>query len=225
MECPYSHETIEAIYETINHLNILGMDVKVPLPLWITSQIFAFFALIFSFWAWQVKEKTKVLLLVGIFSMLLAASASLLENYTLGVLFGLAGIRNFVFFYLDKRVSRGVIVPRWVYLFFAGVFITATVASTVVLVYVFQVPTRGAWLEWLICITLIGLIVGNIQKGTDLMRVSFIANRVFNIINHVFFANVIAVIIAISAIASNIIYYIRMFFAWEKERKQIKVEG
>ena len=206
-------------YETISPIIILGMEVNVPLPQWIISQVFAFFALIFSFWAWQVKEKMKVLLLVGIFSMLLAASASLLENYTLGVLFGLAGIRNFTFLYLDWRISKGKNVLRWVQYFFAGVFITATVTSTVVLVYVFKVPTRGAWLEWLICVTLIGLIIGNIQKGTDLMRISFIANRAFNIVNHIYFANIIAVIIAISAIASNIIYYIRQFSAWMKNRK------
>jgi hypothetical protein len=209
-----------AAIEAESAINILGMVVTVPLPQWIVSQIFAFFALIFSFWAWQVKEKMRVLLLVGTFSLLLAASASLLENYTLGVLFGLAGIRNFTFLIIDWRISKGANVPRWVQYFFAGVFIVATVTSTVLLVYVFQVRTYAIWLEWMICATLVGLIIGNIQKGTDLMRVSFIANRVFNIINHVYFANIIAVIIAISAIASNIIYYIRQFITWKKEHNK-----
>ena len=197
----------------------MNIDVDFSNPLWITSQVFAFIAFIFSVWAWQVKDKIKMMFLVGIFSLALAISASFLSNFTLGVLFGLAAIRNFVFCYLDWRVSKGKHVDRWLPYFFAGVFITATITSTVVLVYILRVETVGAWLEWLICITLIGLIIGNILKGTNLMRCSFIANRVFNIINHAYFYNIIAVIIAVSAIGSNIVFYIRQFIAGRKERK------
>ena len=193
-------------------------------PFWVTSQILAFVALILSFWAWQIKEKVKLMVMVGTFSMFLAASASFLENYTLGVLFGLAGVRNYVFSYLDWRVKKEKFVAKWLPYFFACVFITATVGSTVILVYIVQVPTYGAWLEWMICVTLIGLIIGNIQKGTDLMRVSFIGNRVFNIINHVHFNNVIAVIIAVTAISSNVIFYIRQFVGWYKKRNKEQIE-
>jgi hypothetical protein len=56
------------------------------------------------------------------------------------------------------------------------------------------------------------------------MRVSFIANRAFNIINHVYFNNVIAVIIAVSAIGSNIVFYIRQLAAWMKERNTVNEE-
>ena len=157
--------------------------------------------------------------LVGTFSAFLVASAFLLLNYTLALLFGLAAIRNFVFCYLDWRVSKGKYVAKWLPIFFAGVFIVSTVGSTVWLVHILQVPTYGWQLEWLICLTLIGLIIGNILKGTNLMRVSFIANRVFNIINHHYFTNVIAVIIASAAILSNIIFYIRELVAWMKKRK------
>ena len=200
------------------------MEINFNDPLWITSQVFAFFALIFSVWSWQVKEKIKMMFLVGTFSAFLAISASFLENYTLGVLFGLAAIRNFVFCYLDWRVSKGRKVAKWLPIFFAVVFATATISSTIILVYVVQVSTVGAGLEWLICTTLLGLIIGNILEGTNLMRVSFIANRVFNIINHVYFANVIAVIIAVAAIGSNIVFYIRQLVAWKKERKKEKAE-
>ena len=193
-------------------------------PLWVTSQIFAFFALIFSVWSWQIKNKVKMMFMVGIFSALLAVSASLLQNYTLGVLFGLAAVRNFVFSYLDWRVSKGKKVAKWLPYFFAVIFAVSTITSTVVLVYVLQVPTFGAWLEWLICATLLGLIVGNVLAGTNLMRCSFIANRVFNIINHIYFNNAIAVIIALAAIGSNIVFYIRELVAWIKQRKKSKGE-
>jgi len=196
------------------------MDFNFSDPLWIISQIFAFLALIFSIWSFQVKSKIKLLFLIGTFSVFLAISASFLENYTLGVLFGLAGIRNFVFCYIDWRISKGVKVPRWISYMFAAIFAIATITSTVVLVYIFQVDTAGIWLEWMICLTLLGLILGNILEGTNLMRCSFIANRVFNLVNHIYFDNAIAVIIAVAAIASNIIYYIRMLFAWLKERKK-----
>ena len=206
-------------YGTIGPFLGIYFVLNVPLPLWITSQVFAFFAFIFSVWSWQVKNKIKMMLLVGIFSAFLAISASFLENYTLGVLFGLAAIRNFVFCYLDWRVSKGKFVAKWLPYAFAGLFATLTIASTVILVYILQVPSVGAWLEWLICATLLGLIIGNILKGTNLMRCSFIANRIFNIINHAHFANIIAVFIAISAIASNLIFYLREWISWTKERK------
>ena len=186
---------------------------------WVVSQVFAFFAFIFTVWAWQVKNKIKMMFLVGLFSTFLAVSATLLLNYTLGVLFGLAAVRNFVFCYLDWRVSKNKYVAKWLSYFFAGVFITATVAATVVLVHIIRVPSYGAWLEWMICVTLIGLIIGNIQKGTNLMRISFIANRGFNIVNHAYFVNITAVIIAIAAIGSNLIFYLRQLIAWKKERK------
>ena len=214
--------TFSSLFNTI----VYNMDFNFSDPLWIISQIFAFLALIFSIWSFQVKSKIKLLFLIGTFSVFLAISASFLENYTLGVLFGLAGIRNFVFCFIDWRISKGTKVPRWISYAFAVVFATATITSTIVLVYIVQVRTAGIWLEWLICLTLLGLIVGNILEGTNLMRCSFIANRVFNLINHIYFVNVIAVIIAVAAIASNIIYYIRMLIEWiQKKRKETHYEN
>jgi len=201
------------------------MEINFSDPLWITSQVFAFLALIFSIWSFQVKNKIKMMLLIGLFSMFLAISASFLENYSLGALFGLAAVRNFVFCWLDWRESRGMRVLKWLRYALAAVFAVATVTSTVILVYIIGVRTVGPWLEWLICGTLLGLIVGNILEGTNLMRISFIANRAFNIINHIYFGNVIAVIIAVSAIGSNLVFYAREFAARSKARKQTSGEA
>jgi len=206
---------VEFIYELPNHLQS---------PVWIVSQIFSFIALVFMVWSFQIKNKIVLMLFLGIGTTALAISATFLGNYTLAVLFGLAAVRNYVFSYFDWRGSRGNDVPKWLYYSFAGFFTLSTIVSTVVLVHILQVATYGAWLEWLICITLVGLIIGNVLEGTTLMRLSFVANRVFNIINHVYFANVIAVIIAVLAIISNIIYYVRMLISWLKERKRLADE-
>jgi len=196
------------------------MDINFSDPYWITSQVFSFIALVFMVWSFQIKNKVILMLFLGIGTTALAISAAFLGNFTLSVLFGLAAVRNYVFSYFDWRGSRGNDVPKWLYYSFAALFTALTVVSTILLVHVWHVDTFGAWLEWIICITLVGLIVGNVLKGTNLMRVSFIGNRVFNIINHVYFANVIAVIIAVLAIISNIIYYVRMFITWNKKRKE-----
>jgi len=196
----------------------LHSEIRFDQPLWIVSQVFAFFALVFTIWAWQVKNKVRMMMLVGLFSAFLAFSATLLANFTLGVLFGLAAIRNFVFCYLDMKVEQGIHVPKRIPYTWAAVFATATISSTVVLVHIVGVDSVGPWLEWFICITLLGLIVGNILNGTNLMRVSFISNRVFNIINHIYFSNLIAVIIAVCAIGSNLVFYLREFVAWRKTR-------
>ena len=198
------------------------VDYRIHETTWWISQVFAFMSLIVMFWSFQIKDKLKMMLLLGLGTTFLAISAAFLGNWTLTVLFALASIRNYVFCYFEWRALVERPVARWLWYFFAGVFIVATVASTVLLVHVIRVDTAGTWVEWLICMTLIGLIVGNVISGTDLMRISFVANRSFNIINHWYFANVIAVIIACLTISSNIIFYIRMFFAWKKERKAMK---
>jgi len=192
------------------------MNVYFNDPLWLASQAFAILALIFSVWAFQVKKKIKLMVLTGLFSMFLAISASFLANYSLAVLFGLAAIRNFVFSYLDWRVKVGKKVPKWLPYSFAVIFAATTITATALLWH----TGMALWLEVMICLTLLGLIVGNVQKGTNLMRCSFMANRSFNIINHVYFSNIIAVVIAIAAITSNVVFYIRQ---WIKARgkKQI----
>jgi len=179
-------------------------------PMWRLSQVFAFFAFIFSIWSWQMKDKVKCLFLVGMFSWLLVISAALLGNWTLSVLFGLAAVRNFVFCFFDWRGRRGKVVARKWYVIFAWIFAISTFSSTIVLVHIMRLPSVGWWLEWLICITLLGLIIGNILQGTKLMRWSFVANRVFNTINHAYFANVIAIVIAVAAILSNLLFFARM---------------
>jgi len=210
---------MEASYGILGPVFGFYFPLNVPLQTWIISQAFAFVALIFSVWSWQVKNKVKMMLLIGLFSAFLVMSAFLLLNYTLALLFGLAAIRNFVFCYLDWRVSKGKYVAKWLPYLFAAIFATATIVSTIVLVHVIQVAIYAVWLEWLICMTLLGLILGNIMKGTNLMRISFIGNRVFNIINHAYFDNIIAVIIAMLSIGSNIVFYIREFVAWCKNKK------
>jgi len=187
-------------------------------PVWWVSQVFALIALITFVWGWQIKNKVRMMTLIGIASTALVISAVLLGNFSLGVLFGLAAIRNFVFAYLDWRKAKGKYVAHWLSYFFAVIFAISTItASTLFMTvpylrqYVAVIGGRRAiWLEFFIMITLLGLILGNILKGTNLMRVSFVLNRIFNIINHVYFANLIAVIIATLSIGSNLIYYLRM---------------
>ena len=164
------------------------------------------------------------MLLLGLGTTFLAVSAAFLGNWTLTVLFGIASVRNYVFCYFEWRGLKERPVAKWLWYFFAGVFISATVASTIILVHIVQVPIHSVWLEWCICITLIGLVIGNVISGTHLMRGSFVANRVFNIINHWHFSNIIAVFIACMTISSNIIFYIRQLVGWLMERKKVQAE-
>ena len=219
---PYYYDQVSPYNYLLGPFFGIYFPSRVPLATWIWSQVFAFISLIFSVWSWQVKNKVRMMFLIGMFSAFLVMSAFLLINYTLALLFGLAAIRNFVFCYLDWRVEKGKYVAKWLPYFFAIFFASATIISTIVLVYIIQVDTVGAWLEWLICITLLGLIMGNILKGTNLMRISFIANRTFNIINHYAFNNLIAVIIALLSISSIIIFYIRLLVEHMVKRKKEK---
>lgn len=190
--------------------------------IWIVSQVFAFFALVTMFWSFQITDKLKMMLLLGLGTTFLAISAAFLGNWTLTVLFGVASLRNYVFCYFEWRGLKDRPVARFWWWFWAAIFIGATVISTIVLVYIVQVDTVGAWLEWLITITLSGLVIGNVIAGTHLMRISFVANRAFNIINHWYFSNIIAVFIACMTITSNIIFYIRELIKWIRRKRAEK---
>ena len=157
------------------------------------------------------------MLLIGWGSVFLAVSATFLHNYSLGVLFGLAAVRNFVFSCTDALKEAGKNVPQWLIYSLAAVFAISTITASAMLYHL----GVNWWVEFFICLTLLGLIVGNVLPGQNVMRVSFMANRGFNIINHIYFNNAIGVIIATCAIVSNIVYYIRQFIA----RRQNKVSN
>jgi len=195
---------------------------------WWISQFFALICLVFFIWCFQIRNKVKMMTLTGIGCMAFAVSAALLSNFAISGMFVLAGIRNFVFAYFDWRIAKGKRMDKWLYYFFCGFFIVTTIASTVVLnlpsvVYFlsrgyYAVSRTPIWLEVVITATLIGLIVGNILKGTNVMRISFIINRIFTIINHIFVGNLIGMIIAVCAIISNFVYYIKLFIDIKKKR-------
>ena len=191
-------------------------DAQASNPLWIVSQVFAFIALVFMVWSFQCKEKLRVMLLLGFGTFFLALSAAPLQNWVLASLFLQASVRNYVFFFFDWRVKRGIHVPRVYYNVAAVIFSVAIIASTIIMVHIMQVPHTNWFVEWSIAATLVGLTIGNVLKGQNVMRLSFVVNRVFNIYNHIYFLNAIAVIIAALAIGSNAIYYFRMFLAWRR---------
>ncbi|MCL1842480.1 MAG: YgjV family protein [Defluviitaleaceae bacterium] len=200
------------------------VNIHIHDNIWRISQVFAFFALITMFWSFQIKDKLKMMLLLGLGTTFLAISAAFLDNWTLTVLFGVASLRNYVFCYFEWRGLKGRPVRRAWWWFFAALFISATVFSTILLVHIWQVDSHSVWLEWLICGTLAGLVIGNVVSGTHIMRVSFVANRVFNIINHWYFSNIIAVFIACMTISSNIIFYVRQLVAWKIRRNKARRE-
>jgi hypothetical protein len=188
-------------------------------PMWILSQVFAFIALVFMVWSFQCKEKLRVMLLLGFGTFFLALSAAPLANWVLASLFLQASVRNYVFFYFDWRVKRGIATPRMWYNIAAVCFSVAIIASTIVMVHIMQVPHTNLFVEWSIAATLVGLTIGNVLHGQNVMRLSFVVNRMFNIYNHITFLNAIAVIIAALAIVSNGVYYFRRLLAWIRKKQ------
>jgi hypothetical protein len=205
--------------EIANQYVYTTYEPSINSPIWILSQIFAFIALIFMVWSFQCKEKLNVMLLLGFGTFFLALSAAPLGNWTLASLFLQASVRNYVFFFFDLRRKKGIHVPQRYYTVAAVIFSSLIVLSTILFVHIMQVPITNYFVEWCIAATLVGLTIGNVLKGQNVMRLSFVVNRMFNIYNHVFFINAIAVIIAAMAIGSNGLYYLRLLLAWYRKRK------
>jgi hypothetical protein len=158
--------------------------------------------------------------LTGVGLTTLAVSAMLLRNYSIGALFVLAAIRCYVSAYLDIRKEKGKPVANWVPWYFCGLFVALNVVATGAFIMwyyiqpfepVMTIKIVNIPIEIAICATLTGLVIGNALKGSYFYRVSFIANRCFNIVNHIVFANLIGVIIAVCAIVSNVWFFVRLF--------------
>jgi len=209
----------------ISLINFITIDfsrsIRPTEYMWWLSQAFALIAMVFFLWGWSVKNKTKVMVLIGIASAAMAGSAPFLGNYSLAVLFGLAAMRNFVFAYLDWRAIKEKHVAKWLPYLLAGIFAALTITATALLAH----TGMALWLEWAICITLLGLIAGNVVKGSNVMRISFIFNRSLNIINHLYFGNLISVVIASLSICSIALYYIRILIARHKMQKALMLAG
>lgn len=175
-------------------------DIEVT-SLWIASQVFACAGLICIVYAYQVKDKVKTLVGIGIASLFGVVSFALLGNWVVVMLVFFAAIRCFVFAHIEKRNESGNPMNRRTSFFIMLGFMLLTIIAVAIV--------REWWFDWILLLASCFLIYGNWAEGIHMIRISGLVYAFLAIINHVIVGNLVAIIIEVFAAVSIILFYVK----------------
>ncbi|MCL2570286.1 MAG: YgjV family protein [Firmicutes bacterium] len=180
-------------------------EFDVPLWQWILSQVIAVINLGLVFFAFQVKNKTRTLLIFAFVLFLGVWMNVLLENYVPAGMLGVSALRNVAYAWLERR--REVWKKASVVILFA--FILLSAGS---LYFTFT----GHWFDFVIGGGIILVTYTSWARGIHRIRFGQIIMSCIWIVNSVMFQNYIQIITDIIIIGSIILFYVRYLRAKEK---------
>ena len=181
-------------------------EFDVPLWQWILSQCIALVNLGLVFYAFQVKQKTKTLLLFSLVLSLGVLVNILLENYVPAALLGISAIRNVVYALLEKQKIPQSSVPSISALF---VFIGLSVVS---LFFTFT----GHWFDFIIGAGIVLVTYTSWVRGIHRIRIGQTIMSCIWIVNSIMFQNYIQIITDIIIISSIVLFYVKYLRCKEK---------
>jgi len=166
---------------------------------WITSQVFAFFALIAIIMAYQFKKRKWTLSSVMAFNGLMAISSAMLSNWLLVGIFTIGFFRDGAFLLRERYYPNSRVMSHAVlYVFLIGS----------ILVGVF---TYRWWFDVPLVFASMFVDYGSWSKGLHRIRISRLTWCSLVIVNHIRFYNVIGIGIEIFVIAAIAVFYIRYY--------------
>jgi hypothetical protein len=176
-------------------------------PLWIASQIFAILALIVIVYTiiWT-KIKSKTLICIMLFNVLVSISNALLSNYLLMGISILAVFRDGVFLWRERYYRDDNTLAIYILVFFL-------IASIVLAIFTIKwnAAPNLLLLSILIQISSLFVIYGAWASGVHLIRISRLTISILNIINQLIFANYTIVLIEVFSISATAIFYIQYY--------------
>ena len=191
-------------------LNIF--TTSVVLPLFIASQVIGLIAFFVAIAGSLSKDRTKTFLYFGITHIFISISTAMLMNWVFSVISFISALRNFSFYFIEKQTTKKCkILPRWVYVVVAVVFIALTIIPTI---FIWQ-----WWVDWAIATTKILTIAISLTQSIVLLRAPFIIVNSFTVLNHMKFFNIVGLIQAISFIVVYTVFLIR--YSKKSERKKL----
>ena len=177
------------------------MVIPVDLHWYIISQIFGVVALACFFVAMQVKNKSKLLVIMAIGSFFGAVMYLFLEMYFLASLWFIGVFRSLAFAWVDKNREK---LPKYVSVGVLVFFVAALVTATAF--------TWESWISWAILgFSLITVVLKWVEGYMHLMRGGIVVKAVLSIIVNAFKLNVTGIIIEVNYIISISVFYIRLY--------------
>ena len=177
------------------------LTIPVALPMFITSQIIGFIAFFVVISGYSTKKRIKTFWCFGAANLLIAISVAMLGNWVFATLSTISFVRNFVFYFIERRKAKCKITPRWIYVLIASIFILVTIIPTI---FIWQ-----WWVDWAIVATKIFIIIMSLTQSIGIFRASYISSDLFTVLNHIKFFNIIGLVQTIFFIVANTVFLIR----------------
>jgi len=197
----------------------------------IAAQLLGFVTIMFEFWSYQIKDKTKYFLVTGIGSFFwmtmffaIGMATGMATQASLLVASSYSTIRNLVFHRIFKKNTpeskeKGLI-------FLLVMIVVALIAGTLTVV---GAPAEVRWLHALGMITSISFVIGQYLPGVHYVRITvvfyaivvFLTQTPLNILYGDFRWNIMGMMIESSKIISVIVFYIR--FSKEEKKPQLQL--
>jgi len=181
-------------------------EIEVDLWRWILSQALGLISLGLVIYAFQCKSKTRTLICFSIGAFNGTIATILLGNYVGAAIMLILATRNAAFAWLSYKGDK---VPKSLSIVILVFFM---VAATIAIYF-----TRVWWFDWVLMVLTVFRIYGTWRKGIHWVRLTGYPFCTALIINHIFFSNLMGVIIESFALISITIFYIRYFRSKKKE--------
>lgn len=173
----------------------------------ILSQIFAGMALLLVAVSYQLKSKSKLLIFYVLANVAYCCSYLLLYDLMGFTIMGIAALRMFAFFLLEKYNPK-----QWVSVSTLLFFIVAHSVSSIL--------TCTNWFDFVLMFAVCLFTFGAWNKGEHLVRITNIIYSLLLIVHNIMVANWIGIAVESCVITSILIYYIRRYIKTKKELSQ-----
>lgn len=185
---------------------------------WIVSQVFGLVGLVIIIIAFQMRVKTRTLLMFALFHTVSLGMHGFTGNWLMFSLAVASIARNLSFTYIEirgekfpKKLSIAVVI------FFVVINIPIAIWNWV------NPAIDSHWVDWVILGTILFNNFAVWLKGIHLMRLANISLSIVLVINGIMFYNGMMIVIELFVMSSIVVFYIR-FFRDRRKRAKLGTE-
>ena len=193
-------------------MEVIVFTINEPLYLWIPSQVLATISIVFIIWSFWLKDKAKFLIFQSLALLMFIGSLALLQNWVFMGILSVALVRNVCYFALERKG----LLRKWQGLATMIFFVLATTAVVVTI----AVVIGHRWVDWPLLVTGVGFVVAVYMKNSHPVRIMALLQAPFLFYNHVYFQNIVGIILESIIVISVFVFYAKSF-AQAKARKNL----
>lgn len=162
------------------------INITVPIPLFVVSQVIGFIGFFIAIFGHLTKNRKKNFLLFTIANSFIAIGVAFLGNWVFFAVSLVAVFRSLAFYIIEIFRQRGAKIPKYVFAILFVVFTVATVVPTVFL--------AKWWVDWVLMVSKMFVLIVSMTRYVVLLKVSFVTTDAFTLANRIEFFDIIGVV-------------------------------